>query len=194
MVNRELDKLLEKIDGVKRASALTSDDLDLIVKLIKEQPKKARQAGPAEGQRYWIVRPQHVARLLYSADVFDIEVDNYNDLYPEKRFAEAELRAKKLIRGVNKQRRELNEGKELSDRTHRIIFWPGSGLLDVWGSSDQAYLRDSAYPFGLFKDSADCEMCVHEFEDELKWFYKDYLQLMEELDDYDWADAPGWRE
>ena len=183
------EELLEKIDGIRRASQLTSDDIDLIVKLLKEEPKKGRQTGPAIGQTYWIDPSVCVALLEYNADDYDLKVRKYRELYPEERFAEAELRARKLIVSVNKRRRELNEGEESEDGKFFIDFWSG---LDVWGESKPEYSLWQSYPFGLFKDPADCIKCIHEFKDELEWFYKEYLPLMAELDDYDWAEAPGW--
>ena len=152
-----------------------------------------RQISPAMGQRYWFAKIGYTDFYTYNADPFDFDIVKLCDIYPEERFAEAELRAKELIRAFNKRRRELNEGKEFWDRSYYIEYWDIPGSIN-WESTRSKCVRGVAYPFGLFKDSADCETCMREFEDELKWFYKEYLPLMEELDDYDWADAPGWGE
>lgn len=197
MANRdkELAELLEKIDDIRRTDPLTSDALDLIVRLIKGEPdrKKARQTGPAKGQKYWFVQNRMTNYFTCDSDQTDFDVFRHSDIYPEERFAEAEIRAIKLIVDVNKRRRELNEGKEFGDHQCYIVFWNVS-RLDFCEGSNQASAPGFAYPFGLFKNSVDCETCIHEFEDELEWFFKDYLPLMAELDDYDWADAPGWGE
>ena len=180
MRNKELDELLEKLDSIRSVTPLTNDDIDLIVERIKEEPKKARQTGPAIGQQYWIHRLWTVSPHEYNADGFDINVDKYNDLYPEERFAEAELRAMQLIVSVNKRRRELNEGKEFEDRQYYIEYWDIPGSVN-WESTRSKYARGVTYPFGLFKNSVDCETCMHEFEDELEWFSEEYLPLMAEL-------------
>ena len=193
MANKELAELLEKINDIRRTAPLVNATMDSVVKLIKGElfRKKARQTGPAKGQTYRVDLLSTVAPYVYGADDFDLKVCKYRDLYPEERFAEAELRAKELIVGVNKRRRELNEGKESGERKCYIVYMSVTGL-DVWGESRPSHNPGFAYPFGLFKDSSDCNTFIHEFKDELEWFYKEYLPLMEELDDYDWADAPGW--
>lgn len=154
-----------------------------------------RNTGPTEGQRYWFTQKGFPDFDTYFADYSDLNVSEFQDIYPERRFAEDELRARKLIQGVNKRRRELNEGKELGGHQCYIVFWNvfrEAYELDARVASDPLYDRGLAYPFGLFKNSIDCEACMREFEDELKWFYGEYLPLMAELDCYDWADAPGW--
>ena len=193
MTNRELDKLLEKLDNIRRATPLTSEDIDLIVERIKEGPKKDQQTGPAIGQRYWLARIGFPGLYEYTADDLDSDMIKFRNIYPEERFAEAELRANKLIIGVNKRRREMNEGKEFGDRKYYIVCASNSRLR-AWDTSISSCVRGYAYPFGLFKDPVDCETCIREFKDELKWFYEDYLLLMEELDNYDWAEQPGWGE
>ena len=193
MTYKEIRDLLVKVEDMRWNESLTSDDLDSIARLLKGEldRKSDRQTGPAIGQQYWIHRLISVAPYVYKADDFDINAGKYRDLYPEERYAEAELRAMELIQGVNKRRRELNEGKEIGNYKYYIVYLNKSDL-GTWESSNLLYARGNAYPFGLFKDSADCKMCIHDFDGELKWFFTEYLPLMAELDDYDWADAPGW--
>lgn len=199
MKNNELRDLLVKVEDMRWNESLTSDDLESIIKILKGEldRKKTRQTGPAKGQKYWVAQVRtpgfdaHTESYTYDAHPTVLNVCEFRDIYPEERFAEAELRARKLIQAVNKRRRELNEGKEFGDRKSYIGFGAFSGL-DVWDASYVANTPGLAYPFGLFKDFSDCEMCAHEFEGELEWFYEEYIPLMEELDDYDWADAPGW--
>ena len=155
--------------------------------------KNTRQTGPAIGQRYWIAHISRPGIHTYDAEPYDLEVCTNGSIYPEERFAEAERRARRLIAGVNKRRRELNEGKEFGDRSYYIEYWDIPGSIN-WESIRSKCAQGVAYPFGPFKDFADCEMCVREFEDGIKWFSEEYLPLMAELDDYDWADAPGWGE
>ena len=183
MANRELEELLEKADDIRRS----------VARLIKEECKKVRQTGPAIGQAYWFTQISNTDAFNYDADDFDLNVFKFRGGYPEERFAKAELRAMKLIQAVNRRRRELNEGKEFDEYKFCIVFTSISEV-SVWVPSRSLYDRGLAYPFGLFKDSLDCETCINEFEDELDWFFRDYFPIMEELDDYDWADAPGWGE
>ena len=155
---------------------------------------RGRQTGPALGQTYWIDRLMSVASYVYKADDFDLNVSQFRDIYPEERFAEAELRAKKLITSVNKMRRELNGGKEFGSYEFYIVYCNVFGKvygLDIRTASDPLYDRGNAFPFGLFKTTLDCKTCISEFGDELEWFFKEYLPLMEELNDYDWSQAPG---
>ena len=195
MTYEELRDLLVKVEDMRWNESLTSDDLDSIARLLKGEldRKSDRQTGPAKGQKYWFAHISCADFYTYDADSYDLDISRYRGVYPEERFAEAELRARKLIVGVNERRRELNEGKEFEECKCYIVFWNVSGL-DFCEGSNQASAPGFAHPFGLFKNSTDCETCMREFEDELKWFYKDYLPLMAELDDYDWADAPGWGE
>ena len=181
MTDKELEELLEKVDDIRRS----------IAKIIKDDRKRDRQTGPAKGQQYWFAHIDYADFYAYDADSYDLDISRYRGIYPEERFAEAELRAMKLIQAVNKRRRELNEGKEFGDRKCYIVFCRSSGV-EAWEESNPLYARVNAYPFGLFKDYADCKKCIREFTDELEWFYNEYLPLMEELDDYDWADTPGW--
>ena len=185
MTDKELEELLEKVDDIRRSVAM----------LIKEEldRKSDRQKGPAKGQTYWFAHIDYADSYTYDADYFDSDVFRFRGIYPERRFAEAELKANELIQAVNRRRRELNEGKEFDEYKFCIVFTSISEV-SVWVPSRSLYDRGLAYPFGLFKDSLDCETCINEFEDELDWFFRDYFPIMEELDDYDWADAPGWGE
>ena len=183
MANRELEELLVKADDIRRS----------IAKIIKDDRTKARQKGPAKGQTYWFAHIDYADSYTYDADYFDSDVFRFRGIYPERRFAEAELKANELIQAVNRRRRELNEGKEFGKRKYHIVYLSNSEL-GMRETSKSSYDLDSAYPFGLFKDSADCNACIHEFKDGLEWFYRDYLPLMLALDVYDWADAPGWGE
>ena len=200
-LNRELEELLEQIEDIRRTAPHMSDAMDSVAKIIKDEldRTKARQTGPAIGQRYWCARAgtpgfaAYTGAYTYTANPTVLDICKFRDIYPEKRFAEAELRARELIQAVKNRRRELNEGKEFEDHKCYIVFW-NAFELDFCEGSIQGSAPGFAYPFGLFKDSLDCETCIDEFEDDLDWFFRDYFPIMEELDDYDWADAPGWRE
>ena len=190
MTNRELKELLVKVDDIRRSASLTSDVMDSVAKLIKDEldHTKAQQSGPEIGQTYWFAQVDYADSYAYNASRFDLDICKYASIYPEERFAEAELRAKELIQSVNKRRRELNAGKESGERKFYIVYRSVSGL-DVWGESNQSHNPGFSYPFGLFKDIADCKTCISEFEGELEWFFKEYLPLIAELDEYDWSEA-----
>lgn len=163
---------------------------------MANRDNNTRQIGPAIGQKYWFTKVGSTDSYEYRADHFDLNVFEVRGGYPEERYAEAELRARRLITGVNERRRELNAGKELGGHQCYIVYWNvfrEAYELDARVASNPLYAQGEAYPFGLFKNSEDCEKCMREFEDELRWFYEEYLPLMAELDDYDWSEAPGWR-
>ena len=118
------------------------DSLDRLIKAWLNR-KKPRQTGPAKGQTYWFALNGCSRFYEYHADHFDLAVSNHAGMYPEERFAEAEIRAIKLIAAFNKRRRELNGGRELGDRSYYVAYWDIPGLVNWELTSSKCMPQES---------------------------------------------------
>lgn len=151
---------------------------------ISEQDAKeltAEKPWPQEGDEYWIVNDAGVVVDSHYIDSWiDSQRISMGNMFRSREDALNYLRARKLTVAVNRRRRELNgdwrpDWNNRFNRKHYLMFDNQSHCFDwLYSSSDI-----SSPAFGYFQKSSDVLTVAKEFEDELIWYFTEYLPSLE---------------
>ena len=157
-----------KYDGQEIKAQISDEELE---KLMQEPE------WPQLMDKYWCV--DYLCGMInifyWDGDLFDRRQQSIGNVYRTQKAAEGAFRAQKLIAAVAKRRKELNgDWKQdwfADSGCEKYYIRYRNNELSPVGTSQEC--RDSI--FGAFKSVRAVQTIIDEFEDELTWYFAEYL-------------------
>lgn len=155
------------IDGKEIKAQVSEED----IKKLTQEPE-----WPQDGDEYWYISTltgPKASEGMWEDHSFYHGLLEVGNCYRTEQEAKDALRAQKLIAAVAKRRKELNgEWKPNWSRGDKKYF--------IEYRKEYLYVNHflsicSVSPFGYFKSSCRAVAIIDEYEDELLWYFTEYL-------------------
>ena len=144
--------------------------------VTKMKEIKAMKEWPQIGDRYyWTTIYGSLQDKIFEGNPDEKTLISNGNVYRTKQGALDAVRAQKLIAAVARRRKELNgdwvpvdENKDFDG--YCIVYYEGDYI-----TFNSAYLNVTGATFGIYKDRECVRTIIEEFQDELKWYFTEYI-------------------